>query len=239
MLILALDTCDGRGSVAALEEGTISASVAHDSADDYSIWLLPAVEQVLRAAGTSLGDIELFAVAAGPGSFTALRVGLTSVKAWAELYGRPIVPVSRLEALAELAPRESSWVAPFVDARRAQIYAGLYRHAGSQYELIGEEEVLSPGVFLDRVSKEAGREPVTWVSLDPAVLEREPGWAERAERGESILPAEPMLAAAIGRIALRRAREGKVVNSLTLDANYVRRSDAEIFWKDGSAPHDR
>jgi tRNA threonylcarbamoyladenosine biosynthesis protein TsaB len=225
--------------VAALEEGTISASVAHDSAQDYSSWLLPAVERVLRAAGTSLGDIELFAVAAGPGSFTALRVGLTSVKAWAELYGRPIVAVSRLEALAESAPPESSWVAPFVDARRAQIYAGLYRQAEPHGELLGEEEVLSPGAFLDRVNKEAAREPVTWVSLDPAVLEREPGWTERVARGESILLAEPMLAPAVGRIALRRSREGKVVNSLTLDANYVRRSDAEIFWKGGGAAHGK
>ena len=238
MLILALDTCDARGSIAVLRDDSVLAAIGHEGAEDYSSWLLPATDRVCAAAEVELGDIEVFAVAAGPGSFTALRVGLTSVKAWSEVYGRPVAAVSRLEAMAESSPSVSRRIAAFVDARRAQIYAGLYGRSEAGLLLVGEEEVVSPKAFLERVDREADGAPVAWVSLDPAVLTNEPAWEERATRGESVLLAEAMIAPAIGRIALRRAREGKLADSLTLDANYVRRSDAEIFWK-GNVAHGK
>jgi tRNA threonylcarbamoyladenosine biosynthesis protein TsaB len=238
VLILALDTCDARGSLAVLRDDSVLATIAHEAAGDYSSWLLSATDRVCAAAEVELGDIGVFAVAAGPGSFTALRVGLTSVKAWGEVYGRPVAAVSRLEALAESSSSVSMRVAAFVDARRAQIYAGLYRRSEAGLLLVGDEEVVSPKAFLERVDREADGAPVAWVSLDPAALTNEPAWEERATRGESVLLSEAMIAPAIGRIALRRAREGKLADSLTLDANYVRRSDAEIFWK-GNVTHGK
>ena len=204
----------------------------HESDQDYSAWLLPAVEASLASAQATLSQVNLFAVAAGPGSFTGLRVGLTSVKAWAEVYGRPIVPVSRLEALAGRASEGGSpFVAAFVDARRDQIFAGLYLRRDGVIQLVGEQAVLSAANFLDYVGEQAGTDRVDWVSLDPEHLTLHPGWAARASRGESVLGVEPVLAPAIGQIALRRAQAGQVVDALSLDANYVRRSDAEIFWK--------
>jgi len=214
-----------------LRDEALLAVVRPDSAQDYSAWLLPAVDRVLAAAKANLQDVDLFAVAAGPGSFTGLRVGLTSVKAWAEVYRRPIAPVSRLEALGLQAVAVSSFVAPFVDARRAQIFAGLYRRNDGRIERVSEEVVLSAADFLDSVEKDSGGGRVAWVSLDPNCLTREPGWAGRVTRGESVQAVEPVLAPAIGRIALLRAKSNQLVDALTLDANYVRRSDAEIFWK--------
>src|SRR5207245_1176689 len=116
-----------------------SALTRHDSVEDYSVWLLPAVERILVESGVRLSDVELFAAAAGPGSFTGLRVGLTSVKAWSEVYGRPVVAVSRLEALAHQAGESGAFVAPFVDARREQLFGGLYRRIGEEFKLVGEE----------------------------------------------------------------------------------------------------
>jgi len=237
VLILALDTCDARGCVALLRGDVVLASGCHESSEDYSAWLLPAVAQTLASAGVQLADVDLFAAAAGPGSFTGLRVGLTSVKAWSELYHRPVVGVSRLEALANQADSTSQFIASFVDARRAQIFAALYRRSADGLQLVGEEAVIAAAQFLAFVEQQAVDEPVTWVSLDPECITREPSWAARAARGESILQAEAILAPAIARIATRRAATGELSDSLTLDANYVRRSDAEIFWKD--AAHGR
>ena len=100
MLLLALDTCDSRGSVALLRGGQVLEVLAHESAEEYSSWLPGAVERVLKAAGQSMEKVEAYAVASGPGSFTGLRVGLTTVKAWSEVFGGRIAAVSRLEAVA-------------------------------------------------------------------------------------------------------------------------------------------
>ena len=122
MLILALDTCDLHGSVALLRDNSVLQTESHDTPEDYSSWLLPAVGRVLEAASSKLDQVDVFAAAAGPGSFTGVRVGLTTVKAWAEVYGRGIAAVSRLEALAEESSGKAPYVAPFFDARRNQVF---------------------------------------------------------------------------------------------------------------------
>src|SRR5260370_24436048 len=121
-VMLAIDACDTRGGIALLRDHSLLHCESHITAEDYSSWLLPAVTRVLAAAGVRLPDIELYAVAAGPGSFTGARVGLTTVKAWSEVYGRPIASVSRLEAVAAESICSSPYVAPFIDAPRNQSF---------------------------------------------------------------------------------------------------------------------
>ena len=87
------------------KSGAVASLEAHETTEDYSTWLLPAVRRCLLTAGAALEDVGLLAVATGPGSFTGLRVGLTTVKAWSELYGKPVVGVSRLEVMARTAER--------------------------------------------------------------------------------------------------------------------------------------
>jgi tRNA threonylcarbamoyladenosine biosynthesis protein TsaB len=149
VLILALDTCDLHGSVALLRDNSVFQSESHDTTEDYSSWLLPAVSRVLTAAGADLGQVDVFAAAAGPGSFTGVRVGLITVKAWAEVYGRSIAAVSRLEALAQESTGKAPFVAPFFDARRNQLFAALFRRHGSQLQPVEEEMVIAPDKFLD------------------------------------------------------------------------------------------
>src|SRR6201987_6295157 len=123
MSFIVLDTADGRGSVALFRNGDLVRLEVHSTDEDYSSWLLPAVHCALKPSGLSLAQLDGYAVCAGPGSFTGLRVGLTTVKAWAEIYGKPIAAVSRLEALAG----NDSWtdqllVACYLDARREQTF---------------------------------------------------------------------------------------------------------------------
>jgi tRNA threonylcarbamoyladenosine biosynthesis protein TsaB len=230
VLILALDTCDSRGSVALLRDDSVLQLNVHDSPEDYSSWLLPVIQRILNAQGTELSDIETFAAASGPGSFTGVRVGLTTVKAWAELYGRAIAAVSRLEALASDSSGKASYLAPFFDARRNQVFAALYRRQAAQLERLGPEMVIPPDQFLDWCVSQAGSDRIDWISPDPQHLAQTASWPSRLAASETIEVVSPVLAPRIGKIAYRLAREGLLIDALALDANYVRRSDAEIFW---------
>jgi tRNA threonylcarbamoyladenosine biosynthesis protein TsaB len=178
-------------------------------------------------------DVELFAVAAGPGSFTGVRVGLTTVKAWSEAYGKPIASLSRLEAIASQVMDAREYVAAFVDAQRGQVFGGLYRREAGGLQLVDQEMVISPEGLLDWVIERAGDEPVSWISLDPGNVGSLNCWAEVAKLGAKIELSTSVLAPLIGKIGLRRAIEGRFTSALELDAKYVRRSDAEIFWKGG------
>ena len=234
MLLLALDTCDSRGSLAILRDDDVLHVAPHDPALDYSSWLLPATDAALTATGLQMRDLELFAVAAGPGSFTGIRVGLTTVKAWSEVYGTKIAAISRLEALAAQANRPSGHVAAFVDAHRQQVFGALYLRENDGLRVVDEEMVIAPEGFVEFVEQRAGASRVHWISLDPQKITTLSMWTRRATRGEEIQLGDSVLAPVIGRIGRRRAAEGRLQDALTLDAEYVRRSDAEIFWKGGA-----
>src|SRR5258708_26059241 len=99
MKFIVIDTADARGSVAVFENDKPIHVESHSTDEDYSSWLLPAIHRVLVASGLTLSQLDGYAVCAGPGSFTGLRVGLTTVKAWAEIYAKPIAAAPRLQAL--------------------------------------------------------------------------------------------------------------------------------------------
>jgi tRNA threonylcarbamoyladenosine biosynthesis protein TsaB len=229
MNTLAIDTCDGRGSVAVRLSGLCVAIKTH-SDEEYSSWLLPAVENSLLLAGKNLADLNLLAVATGPGSFTGVRIGLCTVKAWAEVYGTKVVGVSRLEALARCAP-EDGWVAPLYDAHRGQIFAGLYRRVSGHLECVEQDLVLAPEDFLALVQHSTAGAPVQWPSLDSSLISGLQGWKDHQTIGGKLWECKPELANAIGETAEEKAIRGEFSDVSELDANYVRRSDAEIFWK--------
>jgi tRNA threonylcarbamoyladenosine biosynthesis protein TsaB len=231
MITLAIDTSEARGSVALSKDGVAFAVMTHEDATDYSVWLLPAVDQALGQAATKMERIDLLAVSTGPGSFTGLRVGLTTVKAWAEVYGTRIVGVSRLEAMARSREADSSFVTASYDAQRGQLFAGLYRTPSNSFERIGDELVIVPEDLVRLIDEQAGKEPVTWISLDRDLIVNLEAMKRRIAAGDKIVPMLPELAPIVGRLAEERAAKGQFTDPLALDANYVRRSDAEIFWK--------
>jgi tRNA threonylcarbamoyladenosine biosynthesis protein TsaB len=212
-------------------------ALPHDSQEDYSSWLLPAVNGSLASCGLGMKDVEAYAVAAGPGSFTGVRVGLTTVKAWGEVYGKPIVAVSRLEALAIQATGGTPYVAAFADARRAQVFGAVYRREGKNLARLGEEMVIAPGKFVETVAELASGGNVSWISSNSESILADEAWKARQSRGERVEIVSSVLAPWVGRIGLTQLATGRVMDALSLDANYVRRSDAEIFWKGGAAKH--
>jgi tRNA threonylcarbamoyladenosine biosynthesis protein TsaB len=232
MRFIVVDTADGRGSMAVFDQCQVLAIEEHVSEEDYSVWLLPAVHRVLARSSLSLAELDGYAVCAGPGSFTGLRVGLTTVKAWSEIYGRPIASLSRLEAFAVSSPEpHSAFVASYIDARRDQVFAALYADGGSGYESLGEESVISLSDFIAAVREKSAGKPVCWVSPDPALLESSASWPALLSAGHILQSTPPPFAPLLGVLAYRKFCQGRTTDALSLDANYVRRSDAEMLWK--------
>jgi tRNA threonylcarbamoyladenosine biosynthesis protein TsaB len=237
MRFIVVDSADARGSVALFEDLEVQAVEEHTGEEDYSSWLLPAVTRLLSRSSLSLRVLDGYAVCAGPGSFTGLRVGLTTVKAWAEIYRVPIVALSRLEALiADHEDVGEPFLAAYFDARRDQVFAALYRKSGAVYERSGEESVTSLSAFLDRVQTDAAGERVRWISPDAELLASQVPWKSLAGARHVLERVSPPFAVGLGRLAYRKFRLGETTDAISLDANYVRRSDAELLWKGNKSP---
>jgi tRNA threonylcarbamoyladenosine biosynthesis protein TsaB len=239
MRILAVDTSTPSGSLAVLEDGRVLGLVATDVEETYSSRMFRQLDFLLRELAMEVGQFDLFAVVAGPGSFTGLRVGLTAVKGWAEVYGKPIAAVSGLEAVAAQTAGESAWIAPVMDARRGQVYGGLYQRnrEGAQgdgvgevhLERVGDEVVMTATEFLAELAGRAGGATPVFATPTPEVLAS--ALEASAFRGARVELVWPILAPVVGRLGCEKARRGETLDALRLDANYIRRSDAELLWK--------
>lgn len=236
MFLLAVDTASRAGGLAVLKDGQLAGEISTASEETYSSRLFRQLDFLLRELKLETCDFDVFAVNAGPGSFTGLRVGLTAVKAWAEVFAKPVVAVSGLEAVAVQASPVSrdALIAPVLDAHRGQIYAGLY--ALNDSRLVAEEpdQVCTAEEFLERLSTRAAKRQIHFISPSSDVLKPALDHWDTAPASIShgIEPASTVLAPIIGKLAFERASRGEFTDSLRLDANYVRRSDAELLWKD-------
>jgi tRNA threonylcarbamoyladenosine biosynthesis protein TsaB len=213
-VILSIDTTTEFGSIALTEANVVVEELALQAPDGFGHVLFGHIEQLLERNGTTVHQMECFAAASGPGSFTGVRVGLAAGKGLAEATGKRMVAVSNLRALASFG--SAPLRATVIDARRGEVYGAVYN---SQLELVIPEAVLKFDAWLKSLEKlHAGKyELVSTSPLDttiPAVV------APRA------------LAAAIGHIAWDEFTLGRAVEPAEIDANYVRRSDAELFWKE-------
>jgi tRNA threonylcarbamoyladenosine biosynthesis protein TsaB len=241
MLILALDTSSPAGSFALLRDLTVLSDRVSSHQQPYSASVLRDTRELLEGAHISLEQIDLFAVDAGPGSFTGLRVGLATVKGWAEVWAKPVAAVSGLEAIAAQVSRSvvaGCLVAAVMDARRGQIFGSVFlagdgrsKDGSELLDRIGEEVVATADEFFEFVRMNlAGRRLV--IACTSAELIR-PAIERQGFHGCGIEIVSGVLAPVIGKIGYAKALRGEVVDALHLDANYIRRSDAEMNWISG------
>jgi tRNA threonylcarbamoyl adenosine modification protein YeaZ len=247
MISLALDTSTPSGSLAILRNLRLVGAAMTDSHEAYSTRMFRHLESLMKELGLTVRDFELFSVVVGPGSFTGLRVGITAVKGWSEVFGTPVAAVSALEALAVQSHSPAPILAAYIDARRGGVYGAVYSRSGEALSLIGEEVSMSPDAFLAYVAQTiAAEEPsairsgsdrtalgaqdVGFVSATPEVLAAA---VEQSEfwRGHALETVSPLLAPVVGRTGIERHRRGLVVDALRLDANYIRPTEAELLWK--------
>jgi len=218
-VILAIDTTHEFGSIALLADGELLEELPLRAEEGFGHILYGHLSGILDRHGRSLQDIECFAAASGPGSFTGVRVGLACVKGLAEASGKPVVAVSNLQALATFGTGPVR--ATVLDARRGEIYGGVY---GAQWNLVQPEIVIPFPRWLETLP--AG--PVEFISscFEPFL----PDLAGSRFADAARVEAPKALAGAIARIAHARYRQGLAIDPAEADANYVRRSDAELLW---------
>lgn len=214
-LVLAVDTTHEYGSLA-LARGcdTLDEAPLH-SPSGFAHVIYGELQGLLQRSGFDLRQIDCFAAASGPGSFTGVRVGLACVKGLAEATGRPAIAVSNLQAIAAFGAGPLR--APVLDARRGEVYGAVY-DAGLR--LVEPERVTR----LDSWLASLPHGTIEFVSPDFG------DWGERLPGPRTTAPRA--LAAAIARIAAGRWKQGERPDPAALDANYVRRSDAELFWRE-------
>jgi len=211
--VLAIDTTGECGSIALVGEQGLLEEVALDSPDGFAHILFGEIQRLLARHGLTINQIDAFASASGPGSFTGVRVGLTAVKGLAEAAGRKVVAVSNLQALAWYGSRPLR--ATVLDARRGEVYGGVYDAALRPVQ----EEVVT------KLENWLGALPQTGLEIITHGLPLDAG-------ATPVIQAPTSLAGSIGHIAFDRLGRGEVLDPAEIDANYVRRSDAELLWKD-------
>jgi tRNA threonylcarbamoyladenosine biosynthesis protein TsaB len=217
--VLAIDTTGDVGSIALAGERGVIEEMMLDSPDGFAHVLFDEIKRLLGRHALNVRQIDAFASASGPGSFTGVRVGLTAVKGLAEATGRKAIAVSNLQALAWYGSRPLRAVV--LDARRGEVYGGVY---DNQLQLVQEEVVAKLPVWLASLPQG---------DLEIVTQGFPPGGATAPVFGNHRLVQAPkVLAGSIGRIAFDRLLTGEVLDPAEVDANYVRRSDAELLWKD-------
>ncbi len=216
--ILSLDTTSEHGSFALSLNGEAAGSKEIHSTDGFGHLIFGGIEALLAEYGWKLTDLDAFAAARGPGSFTGIRVGLAATKGLATALARPLVTVSNLQALAWYA--SSLLRAPFINARRNEVYGAVY---SASLGPVRPETVMALPEWLETLPD--GEIELVCSPSDRDLL---PGLADRF----AVKTAPQALAPAVGSIAHGRLAAGLGGDPALADANYVRRSDAELFWRE-------
>ena len=220
MLILSLDTTTRSGSVAIVRDGAVVHESTGDAALTHAQRLPGDLMRACDGAAVSIADVELFAVAAGPGSFTGLRIGIATIQGLAVARGRLVVPVSTLEALAMSAgaPRVAAWL----DAQRGEVFAQVFGQRNERYQALVDAISMPPDAVLETHA------PI----LGGAVFHGDGAARYRTQIEAALGPATPIvdpvrpLAGAIGLIAARQPERAVAPHAIA--PIYVRRPDAEL-----------
>jgi tRNA threonylcarbamoyladenosine biosynthesis protein TsaB len=231
VIVLALDTSTARGSCAVAGRDDRVVEQAGDSARSHVIRLPGELMALLESAHLSLDEIEAYAVATGPGSFTGLRVGIATMQGLAFAAGKPLVGVSAFDALAVLAGAaaaggaDSGVVATWIDAWRGEVYAAVYEDG----QPIEPPSVEPPRAILERLR---GRR-LSFIG-DGAATHAAEIVAALGTRATLCAPAAPLLAGTIARLAVGALRGGHRPPPHAIRPLYVRRPDAELARSAGT-----
>ncbi len=227
MKVLAIETATMLGSVALLDdkEGLIgeirvNISVAHAER------LMPSVDYLLGASRISIKDIDAFAVSIGPGSFTGLRIGLSTVKGFCYATGKPIVAVPTLDAFAMAIHFSPYQRCPMLDARKNEVYTALYRDEDGLCKKIMPETVIKPADLLKDI-----KEPTIFMGEGAKIYKN----IIRDTLGSNAIFAPPSrmvpAASTVAEAAVDRLKQGLTANPVSLTPFYIRKSEAETRWK--------
>lgn len=220
MYFLAIDTATNSGGVALSRNSEVLGVVMMKTPMKYSDRVISNIDFLLDQLGVGIDKVDCFVTAHGPGSFTGLRIGLATVKGLAQPLDKPVIGLSTLECLAYRFRHADSVISPLVDARRQQVYSGLYEINDTQVEYLRQETVGTPPDWLKTIT-----EPCTFVG-DGAEMYYQTIKAILPEH--RVIRSDNVILTELCELAYRRFIKGEVLPAADLKANYIRPSDAEI-----------
>lgn len=224
MNILAIDTSNQVLGIAILSEGQIIGELVTNVKKNQTSRLMPAIHQLMEDIDMVPDQLDKIVVAKGPGSYTGVRIGVTTAKSLAWALSIPVVGVSSLEVLAYQGRLYDSLISPFFDARRQRVYTGLYKWVGNQLTLVHEETNISMINWLEKLSDE-GRQ-VMFLSPDIYLFK---DTINEYLKDLAIFPEDALHIAKPSNLALAGMnRESNEIHSLV--PNYLRLAEAEANW---------
>lgn len=223
MNILAVDTSSEQGSAVIQIEHQVAAEVRKDRSMQYSEHLFHSIDVLFSQVEITLDDIDVFAAARGPGSFTGLRVGLATMEGFAFTTGKKSVGISTLAALAWQAGNVDGHIVPVLDARRGEVYGAVFRRDGEELVEVTAPAVLQPAEWLRNLQ---GTHTVfcgAGVEAHRSLFEANKNW--------EVVEVNPYLAATVAAMAGTENRE-------PLEPLYIRRTSAELNRLSGRVRQD-
>jgi tRNA threonylcarbamoyladenosine biosynthesis protein TsaB len=222
MLVVAVDTSGRKGSIALcrgdLESFELLQLISLEGGT-YSAQLMPRIAEALKLNKLDQTQVDGFVVVSGPGSFTGLRVGLATLKGLCEVLCKPLATVSMLEAIALMYGRPGETATCLLDAGRGEIYVGEYHVPANSVASVMKEYIAKLDTFVAEAVGNRGH----LLTPDAKIAEA----LQATNINVRLVPA--VYADGIGRIGTRKLISGETANPATIDVNYIRRSDAEIF----------
>lgn len=224
MKILAVDTSTMMSSIAVLDDDTIIGDLSINQEETHSEMLVPNIKRLLEDLKISLNDIDLLAIAKGPGSFTGLRIGMTTIKAIAQAKSIPIIGVSTLEAMA-FSILNDSYIVPIIDARATRYFAGVFKWENGKlinyFQGLIEEDVLLENIK----DKES-------VLIVGEAISKIPDSIKNMKNVNLAHPAlNNGIAKNIAVIAKNRFEQGLIDDTFDIEPDYLRKSQAEINFE--------
>jgi tRNA threonylcarbamoyladenosine biosynthesis protein TsaB len=225
--LLAVETSTRTGALALLDAGVVVAESRVNITVTHGERLMAAIDGVLRSARWQIADVEAFAVALGPGSFTGLRIGLSTVQGLAFATGRPVAGVPTLDALAWSLPYCAYPVCPILDARKNEVYAAVYRTLDGRLEVLQSARAVAPAALAEDLRDH----------VDGPLVFLGDGVAPFAALLTDILGARARLAPAalrlpsavtVGELGGRILGRGETMDPSALLPLYLRPSEAEV-----------
>jgi tRNA threonylcarbamoyladenosine biosynthesis protein TsaB len=226
MKILAVDTASKSCSVAIIHNDVLMAEMTLASGQTHSKHLMDMIRTVIRISGLSISDLDGFAVTKGPGSFTGLRIGISSVKGLAAGSGKPVVSVSSLETLAMQSEPSPYLICPLLDARKGEVYFSRYRLEGGILKKEIEERVCPPIQAVCDLD-----EPCLFIG-DGAFLHKKLILDQIGELANFAPAFANMIrASTVAHISMIRFKKKDTDDLGTLVPSYIRKSDAELNFR--------
>lgn len=229
MKILGLDTSTLMTTCAVIDENTLLGEYSLSQDMSHSESLVPMVKEVMDSLKLKVEDIDLFGVSVGPGSFTGLRIGIATIKAFAHIFDKPVVGVSTLEALAWNLPYNQI-IVPMIDARRERVYTGIYSWEKDNLITLMEPDVLEINQLLEMLNSKY--ENIV-VNGDGSLLFKELISDRLKDKVQfSTIGQNASRAASICELALKKYKNNLVDDYFTLSPDYLRESQAQRELKE-------